>query len=84
MASTDSLVPAEAKNVGGYDRVARAVGAVVFAALAVALLAGGRTATGALAGVASAGLGFNAATQFCGLNAVLGVDTCARTDGDCE
>lgn len=63
------------RNVGGRDRLVRTVLAVALAALAVVKLRGGDRATGLLAGVAAAGLGFNAVTCFCGLNAALGVDT---------
>ena len=66
------------RNVGGYDRRARAVlAAAALAAAAWAVTAGrGDVATaGALAGV---GLGFNAVTGVCGLNALLGIDTCGE------
>jgi len=63
------------RNVGGRDRLVRTVLAVALAALAVVKLRGGDRTTGLLAGVAAAGLGFNAVTCFCGLNAALGVDT---------
>jgi hypothetical protein len=65
------------RNVGGIDRYARAVLAVVFLVIGVAALVSSRPALGVGAFVASAGLGFNAITGFCGINAVLGVDTCS-------
>lgn len=63
------------RNVGGRDRLARAVLAVALAAIAVVSLRGGDRTAGVLAGVAAAGLGFNAVTCFCGVNAALGIDT---------
>ncbi|WP_123536246.1 YgaP family membrane protein [Halosimplex salinum] len=62
-------------NVGGRDRIARAVLAVVLSVVAVKALAGGNRSRGALAGVAALGLGVNAVTCFCGLNRALGIDT---------
>lgn len=63
------------RNVGGRDRLVRTVLAVVLAALAVTRLRSGNRSTGLLAGVAAVGFGINAVTCFCGLNALLGVDT---------
>jgi len=65
------------RNVGGIDRYARAVLAVVFLAIGAFALASSRPGLGLGALVASAGLGFNAVTGFCGVNALLGVDTCS-------
>lgn len=65
----------DVRNVGGRDRLARAVLAVALAAIAVVSLRDGDRTTGVLAGVAAAGLGFNAVTCFCGVNAALGIDT---------
>ncbi|MEZ3142800.1 YgaP-like transmembrane domain [Halobaculum sp. MBLA0143] len=62
-------------NVGGTDRLVRAVVAVVGTVVAVRALASGRRKTGLVAGLAALGAGFNVTTQFCGLNALLGVDT---------
>lgn len=62
-------------NVGGKDRLLRAVLAVVSTVVAVQALRGGRRKIGAVAGLAALGAGFNAVTGFCGLNALLGVDT---------
>jgi len=64
------------RNVGGRDRRARAVLAVVALAVAAWAVTAGRgdvAAAGALAGV---GLGVNAVTGVCGVNALLGIDTC--------
>jgi hypothetical protein len=65
----------DVRNVGGRDRLARAGLAVALAAIAVVSLRAGDRTTGVLAGVAAAGLGFNAVTCFCGVNAALGIDT---------
>jgi len=66
------------RNVGGLDRLARGVLAVVFLGIGALALAGGRQLVGTGALLAGAGFGFNAVTGFCGMNAVLGVDTCSR------
>ncbi|MFC4542788.1 DUF2892 domain-containing protein [Halosolutus amylolyticus] len=71
------------KNVGGLDRLARGVLGVVLLGVAAGAAIGGRRTVGVVAGVVSIGLLVNAATQFCGLNAVLGVDTCSR-DADTD
>ncbi len=62
-------------NVGGSDRLLRAVLAVVSTVVAVRALQSGRRKVGAVAGLAALGAGFNAVTGFCGLNALLGLDT---------
>ena len=63
------------KNVGGRDRVVRAVLAVVLSILAVRWLKAGKKARGLLAGVGALGFGFNATTGYCGANDALDVDT---------
>jgi hypothetical protein len=63
------------QNVGGRDRLVRAALAVVLAVVAVARLRGGDRTTGVLAAAGALGLGFNAVTCFCGVNAALGIDT---------
>jgi hypothetical protein len=69
-------VPERMRNVGGYDRLTRALlGAVLFAVAVGATLVG-RQLLAVVGMIASAGLLFNAATQFCGVNAALGLDTC--------
>ena len=60
------------RNVGGYDRIARAVLATVLAVVALSSLRKGRRSAGVLAAV---GFGVNAVTCFCGLNRALGIDT---------
>lgn len=62
-------------NVGGTDRLLRAVVAVGATLVAVRAFASGRRKTGLVAALAALGAGFNATTKFCGLNALLGVDT---------
>ena len=62
-------------NVGGTDRLLRALGAVLLSISAVVALKRGARSKGLLATVGALGLGFNATTCFCGLNAVLGIDT---------
>lgn len=65
------------RNVGGIDRYVRAVLAVVFLGIGIAGVAAGQSLLGLGGFVAGAGLGFNALTGFCGVNAVLGIDTCS-------
>lgn len=62
-------------NVGGRDRLVRALLAVVLSVVAVRKLRDGNRAVGALAVLGALGLGVNATTRFCGLNAALGLDT---------
>lgn len=71
------------RNVGGIDRYARAVLAVVFLGIGAFALVLSRPGLGVAALIASVGLGFNALTGFCGINAMLGVDTCSW-DGTTE
>ena len=63
------------KNVGGIDRIGRALLAAVLTVVAVTALRKGKRSTGLVAGVAALGFGFNATVCFCGLNEVLGIDT---------
>ena len=63
------------RNVGGRDRLVRGLLAVVLAAVALRAVWRGQRTTGLLAGVGALGLAFNAVTCFCGLNAMLGIDT---------
>jgi len=62
-------------NVGGTDRLLRALGAVLLSIVAVRALTAGKRTSGLLAAVGAVGLGFNATTCFCGLNKSLGIDT---------
>lgn len=43
--------------------------------VAVAAFGDGRRVTALVAGLGALGLGFNATTGFCGVNAALGIDT---------
>ncbi|WP_302080703.1 YgaP family membrane protein [Salinibaculum rarum] len=70
-------VPEQMRNVGGYDRLARVLLGVVLFAIAVGAAVTDRQLFAVFGMIASAGLLLNAATQFCGVNAVLGLDTCA-------
>jgi hypothetical protein len=63
------------RNVGGRDRIVRAVFAVVLAGLAIGLVGSGQRAVGVVAALGAVGLGFNAVTCFCGVNEALGIDT---------
>jgi hypothetical protein len=62
-------------NVGGRDRLARALLAVVLTSVAIRSLRSGRRRAGLLAAVGALGFGFNATTCFCGMNETLGIDT---------
>jgi threonine dehydrogenase-like Zn-dependent dehydrogenase len=66
------------KNVGGFDRVARGILGIGLVVVALSGFTAGRRLTAIVAGLGAAGLLFNAATQFCGLNALLGIDTCSH------
>ena len=63
------------QNVGGTDRLVRAVLAVGLSLLAVSALRKRNYRRLLVAGVGALGLGFNATTCFCGLNEALGIDT---------
>jgi hypothetical protein len=63
------------QNVGGTDRLLRVVLAVVLSVVAVRALVSGRRTVGTAAALGAVGAGFNAVTCFCGLNALLGLDT---------
>lgn len=63
------------QNVGGKDRLARTLLAAVLTVVAISTLKNGKRKAGLLALVAALGFGFNATTQFCGLNKTLGIDT---------
>lgn len=63
------------RNVGGRDRLARGVLAVLLTVVAAWALRRGKRPTGVAAAIGAAGLGFNVVSCFCGLNAALGRDT---------
>ena len=62
-------------NVGGRDRLARALLAALLTIVAISTFRKGKRKTGLLALVGALGFGFNATTCFCGLNQALGIDT---------
>jgi uncharacterized membrane protein len=66
------------RNVGGRDRLVRGVLGTTLVVAAVGAVLAGRQLVGVAAALVGAGLLFNAATQFCGVNALLGIDTCSR------
>ncbi|PSP86191.1 DUF2892 domain-containing protein [Halobacteriales archaeon QS_1_68_17] len=69
------------KNVGGLDRQFRFAAGCFLVAVGLAALSGAWAAgstVAALSLAAGAGLLFNAATQRCLANWLLGVDTCDR------
>jgi hypothetical protein len=68
------------KNVGGLDRIARGLLAVVLTVVAVGALRGGRRRSGLLAALGALGFGFNAVTCVCGANRALGIDTTREAD----
>jgi hypothetical protein len=70
-------VPERMRNVGGYDRLARAALGLLLLGIAVWAALSGQQLLAVFGMIASAGMLFNAATQFCGINAVLGLDTCS-------
>ncbi|MEF8789696.1 MAG: YgaP-like transmembrane domain [Haloarculaceae archaeon] len=63
------------RNVGGVDRLARALLAALLTVVAVRALRAGRRSAGVVALLGALAAGFNATTCFCGLNATLGLDT---------
>jgi len=65
------------RNVGGYDRIARALFGAALVAVGLRASTAGRQVVALAAFLAAGGLLFNAATGFCGINAVLGIDTCS-------
>lgn len=66
------------RNVGGIDRIVRGVLGAWLLAVAVGAVLDGQRGKAFVAGIASAGLLFNVVIGWCGLNAVLGVDSCQR------
>jgi hypothetical protein len=63
------------RNVGGVDRLVRALLAVALTVVAVSALRSGNRSLGVVAALGAVGAGFNATACFCGLNAALGLDT---------
>lgn len=63
------------ENVGGRDRLARALLAVVLTVAAIRSLRNGKRVRGLLAGIGALAFGFNATTKYCGANDALDIDT---------
>lgn len=70
------------QNVGGRDRLVRAVLTAVLSIVAVRWLKAGKRGRGLLAGAGALGFGFTATTGYCGVNDTLDVDTTSGSDGD--
>jgi hypothetical protein len=70
------------RNVGGVDRIARAVLAVAAFAVGAWGLTAGPLAVGLVGVVAGAIFTFNVVTQYCITNALLGVNTCSLDSAD--
>jgi hypothetical protein len=66
------------RNVGGLDRIARGVVGACLVAVAFGAFLADRRSMAVVAALGSAGLLFNFATARCGLNKLLGIDTCPR------
>lgn len=66
------------RNVGGLDRIARGLLGIGLVAVACGAFSSDRRMTGIVATVASTGLLFNAISGRCGLNKLLGINTCSR------
>lgn len=66
------------KNVGGVDRIARGILGFGFLVITIGAFVVGRRSTAVAAGVASAALLFNFTTGRCGMNKLLGINTCSR------
>lgn len=63
------------QNVGGLDRLTRALLAVILTVVAIGALRSGKRRASILATLSALGLGFNATTGFCGMNKTLEIDT---------
>lgn len=65
----------DTQNVGGRDRLARALLAVVLTVAALRWFRSGKRLRGLLASAGALAFGFNATTKYCGVNDTLDVDT---------
>jgi di/tricarboxylate transporter len=63
------------RNVGGRDRLARALLATGLVVVALGAFQTGRRTVGVVAAAGAVAFGINAVTCFCGVNAALGLDT---------
>lgn len=70
------------KNVGGTDRLVRGVLGATLLLAGLAAWTSDYRVVGALVLAVGLGLLVNAVTQFCTVNALLGVNTCERRDGE--
>lgn len=68
-------------NVGGIDRILRGVLGVTLLLVVAAAAATGGWPLAALLVAGGAALLFNAVTQFCAINALLGVNACPTQEG---
>jgi hypothetical protein len=66
------------RNVDGMDRIARGVLGTMLAVVALGAFVAGRRSVALGIALASAGLLFNFTTGRCGLNKLLGINTCSR------
>jgi len=64
------------RNVGGIDRMARAILAVAAFGIGIWGLAAGPLVVGVAGVIAGAVFTFNVVTQYCITNAMLGIETC--------
>jgi len=65
----------DTQNVGGRDRLARALLAVVLTVAALRWFRSGKRLRGLLASAGALAFGFNATPKYCGVNDTLNVDT---------
>lgn len=63
------------RNVGGYDRIVRGMLGIWLLVVAIAAFLNDQGIKAATAAIAGAGLLVNWTTQFCGGNALFGIDT---------
>ncbi|MFC7134566.1 MULTISPECIES: YgaP family membrane protein [Salinibaculum] len=68
------------RNVGGRDRIVRALLTAVLTTVAVSALRGGKRKKGLLTGIGALILGFTVTTGYCGANEALGIDTAEQSD----
>lgn len=66
------------RNVGGVDRVIRGVLGTWLIAVAISAFLDDRRTTAITAAIAGAGLLQNAGVQYCGGNALFGIDTASE------
>ena len=66
------------RNVGGFDRIARGMVGTCLVAVAFGAFLADRRSMAVVAALGSVGLLFNFATARCGLNKLLGINTCPR------